>query len=781
VLIYDISDPANPVLATTYNGGPGGRPYQDVKVSGGIGYFEPIAIGANAWASDNLVVTPLRDYFEGKIADVRIFDSALSEKEIASLQTCAGVSIASFLISHDGNGINCASETIQVTALDGSGNSFSSYSSAITLDTNSARGTWLILSGTGSFSDATANDGIAQYNFDAADNGQASFALSYLEGASPIDIDVFETADPTIRDSDAEGTMVFAPSGFTFTASALPNPPASGFADPISTQTAGDGFELHMTAFGQIADDAQCGVIESYAGTRGLGFWVSYNDPLTGSIVPSVNGTQIATDSSTATAQKVAFSAGQASVKVEYKDAGRIRISASDSSSFINVLSGATNPFVVRPANLVISRVADISGTANPAATSMIGAGFAAAGTAFVVDVEARDSTGSLTPNFGREANPESLQVYSDALILPVGGRNGSAGDVLNGQAFAASKIPGRFTNGTVSFDEVGIIQLRAEVADGDYLSTGTLVGSSSGNVGRFFPASYVRIAGSVTPACGNFTYMDQPAFDVTYEIEARTTGGVLTLNYDDTLLGSAAVATALLVAENSDAGTDLSARLSPATSSWNAGVFSVAAPNLQFNRALTPDGPFSALQLGTRVFDTLDNIQLATLDMRADRVGDCSAVPDCTAQALGSPSSLVFGRLAVLPGFGPENSALDVPLEAQWFDGAAFAHFADDQCTNYNAAAATLTGFTDNLASGETAASAPLASTNLVNGADSLLLPLLLSAPGFGNDGSLNLTLDAPPWMEFDWFGSGATNPQGRQTFGRYRGHDRIVYWEER
>ena len=56
--------------------------------SGGSGNFEPIAIGANAWASDNLVVTPLRDYFEGKIANVRLLDTALSEKEVAALQPC---------------------------------------------------------------------------------------------------------------------------------------------------------------------------------------------------------------------------------------------------------------------------------------------------------------------------------------------------------------------------------------------------------------------------------------------------------------------------------------------------------------------------------------------------------------------------------------------------------------------------------------------------------------------------------------------------------------------
>ncbi len=56
VLIYDISDPANPVLAATYNGGAGGRPYQDVKVAGGIGYF-----GLDDGSTDGTDVVDLSD------------------------------------------------------------------------------------------------------------------------------------------------------------------------------------------------------------------------------------------------------------------------------------------------------------------------------------------------------------------------------------------------------------------------------------------------------------------------------------------------------------------------------------------------------------------------------------------------------------------------------------------------------------------------------------------------------------------------------------------------
>jgi MSHA biogenesis protein MshQ len=43
-----------------------------------------------------------------------------------------------------------------------------------------------------------------------------------------------------------------------------------------------------------------------------------------------------------------------------------------------------------------------------------------------------------------------------------------------------------------------------------------------------------------------------------------------------------------------------------------------------------------------------------------------------------------------------------------------------------------------------------------------------------------VDVTLDVPSWLEFDWNGSGAEDPMGTATFGRHRGHDRIIYWSE-
>ncbi len=62
------------------------------------------------------------------------------------------------------------------------------------------------------------------------------------------------------------------------------------------------------------------------------------------------------------------------------------------------------------------------------------------------------------------------------------------------------------------------------------------------------------------------------------------------------------------------------------------------------------------------------------------------------------------------------------------------------------------------------------------------------LSAPGSGNDGSVDLTLDLStaigaglPWLQFDWNGDGTVdNPICTATFGIYQGSPRLIYTRE-
>ena len=52
--------------------------------------------------------------------------------------------------------------------------------------------------------------------------------------------------------------------------------------------------------------------------------------------------------------------------------------------------------------------------------------------------------------------------------------------------------------------------------------------------------------------------------------------------------------------------------------------------------------------------------------------------------------------------------------------------------------------------------------------------------ALGFGNDGAVEVQLGVDAWLEFYWQGTGPEDPRGIATLGRYRGHDRIIFWRE-
>ena len=725
-----------------------------------------------------------------ELDELIIFDSVLSAAEIAGIRAnnlaglnwdatpriCPVTGAFGFVINHDNAGINCLEEPITVAAVDAVGALVPSYGSQVTLTTSTGRGTWTLLAGSGTLLDATADDGQATYAFDTADNGVATFQLYYPEGLPLVNVDIYQSDDVTVRDDDNEGVLAFAPSGLTLTASALSDPPPSPINDPLPTQMAGTPFPLHIAAYGTTDDDPLCGVIESYDGNRSLTFSMNYLDPGSGTRVAAVDGQNV----NTGLAQSVPFSSGQAQVPVIYKDVGSISLSVLDQTSFPDPLAGGTNPFVVKPASLVISRVESAAGLANPAATSMNADPFVAAGEAFHVDVEARDSDGDTTPNFGRESVPEGVRVSSTGLVLPVGGRHGSANDVINGASFSLSGVGGRFTNTSILFDEVGVIDLLPALLDGDYLGTGPVPGPPSGNVGRFYPASFDLVSDTLGAACGTFTYMDQPELDLDFRLQALDLAGNVTQNYDASLLGAGATAQLSYSVEAADDGVDRGARLSPISGAWVLGQVLVNEPALAFARAGAPDGPLDPWQLSLRLLDPVDAIELTGRNTNPDAFGDCLAAGDCSHRTLGAATSLVYGRLMVLPAYGPEDRDLPVTLEAQAYVNGAFEHHAADSCTEYAAVQAGLSGYTGNLIAGETSVIGPGLSVPLLGGRSDANFPLLLAAPGFGNQGEVDVTLDVPSWLKFDWNGSGAEDPMGTATFGRHRGHDRIIYWSE-
>lgn len=717
----------------------------------------------------------------------------------SSVTTCAAPSSATFVVIHDGYGIHCVDESVQIDVVDGNaGTPLTNYSEQITLDTQSGNGTWILLAGSGALTDATADDGVALYQW-PLNESSATFALAYRQGAATIDIDVFQSSDSVIRDNDAEGVMTFSASGFSVTAAPLSNPPPVVILPFAAPQVAAVDFPVYLTAYGQTPGDPSCGVIETYSGSRDLQIWQNYANPVSGTITASIDGLALATSEAAAATQTVTFTNGQATVAGSYDDAGQIRIFFNDDNvadpNLPNGIRGATAPFVVRPATFTVSGIADSLGNLNPAPVDASGAGFVAAGAAFTLTVTALNADGNVTPNFGQEIAPETVTLGA-SLMAPAGGNN----PPMNVGAGLGPFSAGQATGNSFSWPEVGIIQLIPSVGDGSYLGAGDVIGATSENVGRFYPAYFSAVqngpafatscaAGSFTYIGESFTYATPPVLTVT----AHEAGGGTTRNYagaffriDNSTLQNRTYAAA---AGSLDA-TGLPAPASdPVIAPLGNGVATLtfsAGSGLAFTKG-APEPAFAAdITLGIDVLDA-DGVAVAANPVVFGTGGGIM---------FNAGNDMRYGRTRLHSALGSELVNLSVVMRNEYFLSAAagFVVSSDDSCAN--AVTLSFSNFTDNLTAGETCVienGAPGDSGVACTTAGPFGLRyrepplggdfnLYLAAPGDGNNGSLVITADVPAWLQFNWDASTLSleNPAGIATFGIYRGEDRRIYTRE-
>jgi MSHA biogenesis protein MshQ len=742
-------------------------------------------------------------YWNGDIDELTFWDGVISAQEVANhmnrTRPCTACAAAEFVINHDNNGIHCLDETVQVSVVDAiAGLPFIAYNAEVTLDTQTGNGTWSLVSGSGTLTDATADDGVATYQWPLGED-TAVFALSYRQGTATFDIDVYQTSDPGIRDTDAEGLMTFGPSGFTVTAAPLSNPPPALIVPFAAAQTAAVDFPVYLTAYGQTANDPVCGVIESYDGTRNLQVWYDYVNPVAGSIAPSVDGVAAAVSEAAAGTQPIVFSNGQAAVTGRYKDAGQIRLHFNDDNiadpNLPNGIRGATAGFVSRPATFVLSGIEDPGGNPNTAPADASGAPFVAAGTPFTVTVTALDADGDITPNYGRETTPETVGLTAN-LVSPAAGSSPPINFSTGFGAFTG----GQATGTDFSWPEVGIITLTPAVGDGNYLGAGNVIGTMSENIGRFIPDHFVATtnAPAFATACtaGSFSYIGQAfpfATQPVITLTASAADGSPTVNYvgnffriDNSTLANR---TYTAVSGNLDTGNVPPTASDPVVASLGNGVgsltFDVGA-GLSFVKA-AEEVPFNAeVSLSIDVFDS-DGVAALTNAVTFGATGGI---------AFNAGSEMRFGRLRLENALGSELVNLQMPMIAEYFEDPAIGYVpnADDSCTTDVTLA--LGAFTGNLGVGETCAienGSPGDSGIACAGAGPAGLryrepPLAgdfnlnLLAPGNGNDGSVTVTATVPAWLQFDWNAAvpGLENPAGTATFGIFRGEDRRIYTRE-
>ncbi|TNI72893.1 DUF6701 domain-containing protein [Aeromonas media] len=561
-------------------------------------------------------------------------------------------------------------------------------------------------------------------------------------------------------------------------------------------------------------DDVTQQCVPGFTGTRSVGFWGTYVTPNAnafGSQV-TIDGNPISTNaadvaSPASTIINLNFdSQGKATLKkVNYPDAGQMRLNArhDGSGDTAGLVMTGSDLFVSRPVGLCINAPQGACATGNASCPV-----FKRTGDSFSLNIQAMawqsDNDGDIcvgngtTPNF---VLPDIA--LTSELVAPQGGIVAQVTPNKYGHVAASNSL----NTPTPSLNEVGVFRIKATPPVATSQATGyfgyTIPAASSVALGRFVPWDFNLVSGIVTPACGGFSYMSQP-FGVDAIVVARNKEGGITKNYRDAFAKGALI----LAAANNQDGVDRSNRLTPLAASWSEGTGKATGQSRFMRlRELTPiltapEEPLPLLRLGLRVADgeTHETSFLADRDMNPAVTGTCQSEVNCTAKQLlipqGANDTMIayYGRLLASTRQGAASAPLALPLQVQYFEGGLWRANSLDVCTQI-----ALTGggmdFTD-VNQHYDAASGDLV---LQDGAR-IRLGLGNQAPG----GSQTRFNSGETWFHFAppnqavripyrivlekqpdqplWLVDPATadHLSGEAIFGRDRGNDRIIYRRE-
>ncbi|WP_415776467.1 DUF6701 domain-containing protein [Shewanella oncorhynchi] len=711
--------------------------------------------------------------------------------EIDNVQICAlksnpiGAQIDHFEFDHTGQGLTCNAETVTIRACANASCSqlFTAPLSATLLPDSAADGVWV------GGNQVSFSGGTAQLQLRRNTPGVVTLGV---KGSNPTTKPLSKTLCRIGNGGLSENncSLTFADSGFVF---------------DVPDKRANRPEQVLVKAVKKSDVTKQC-VPSFQSQTKTLNFWSSYHTP-SAPISPkavTINNTAIGTSSASPTAVNLLFdSNGQASISVNYPDAGKLQLDANyiGSGNEQGLVMTGSDQFVSVPAGLCVKPV-DASASC-PSANMSCNA-YHKAGQSFGMTVQAmaweKDGdpdfcSGNLpTPNFSDAQMKLTSKVVAPSIAN--GGLDGALGVASYSHSAQANNL-NTISNQTIS--EVGVFQIAAQ-ASPNYLGTASSLNipiGYSANIGRFVPDRFLISNVSVIPACGGFSYMDQ-LFPMSMELSALNIAGDITKNYFPPF----SLATAKLVGENNNNGVDLQSRLSALpikADSWNQGVatvdasyqanFSRVTPNVATN--LYQDGPFELLDIGVQLMDNDPRPNglysyVASPDMDAASTGTCT---NCNAKKI-STQTLRHGRVVMDNTYGPETEILRMPTRAEYWNGSSWALNTADNCTTAVYALGSQVdhsalgyNFDPDLVAGQSVVRSGGTATFQVGQFE--LLWQAVTTSGLPYRGQVTAPLDVQPWLEWYWNWNGVsptavTEPRASAYFGRYRGHDKIIYWRE-
>jgi hypothetical protein len=557
---------------------------------------------------------------------------------------------------------------------------------------------------------------------------------------------------------------------------------ASGYLATLANHQSCNNTDLVIQAVKLSDTGISCA--PAYTGDQSIDFIFNYVSPSSGTKLPTLNSTAMASGAASQNKTVNFDNTGTATLAFNYADAGQININISDAGSA--GLAATTVTTVATPAQLLFA-----SPDANalcPSADAQCSV-FKAASAPFSLSIMAACADNTLTPNFALNNIALSVDTVAPILGNPVliGVNSVSISEGNSGLHTIA--------NQTVS--EVGVFTITATPTANSYFGT-TVPTSTSGNIGRFTPSNFTldtSIEGSLsssqpfvytgqmdstTPTNGHITYALVPAFTIT----AKSQTGDTTLNYADTFakIIESDIVRVTPISDSSTLGADntnmvnLSANLGTAVLTSNAGVttyqFATDDHFVYTRQANAIIGPFTSdidLQI-TTVIDS-DNVTANDTDGNA-------ANGVLTLQPTGL--DVRFGQWIIDNNYGPATANVAIPMTLQYFDGNKFVLNSSDDFTTFDFSDAIITDI--DLAPAITTA---IGSGTFVAGQT---YTVQLLPPGSGAQGSVKFSIEVPNWLKYDWQNSDSLNdgpyldnPFATATFGIFGGNNRVIYWREK
>ncbi len=765
--------------------------------------------------------------FNGNIDEVRVYQSALTASQITLLMNqtrpCAATAVDHYVIAHSNLGVTCEAELITVTAHDASHGVINPASfTTITLTTSLANDGWTLASGSGTFTSPN------QYSFSGSESSiQFWLSKKSVTTAPHMNIDVSDGTASDLDNGGAEdpGNIEFKDTGLRFYADSVNN--------SIATQIAGKASNINPNSQSltlmAVETNSETGACETVVkGTTDILLSVGCINPSSCSRPLYLGSTSASTaiTGNSPTYQKVTLdfgTTGEAAFVMNYPDSGKIQLHAQytlPSSSLPSTgitLNGSSNQFVSRPFGFHIDAVS------NPAGSTFDDTIYTTAGSLFTVNVagslwnSADDGNNDGIPDNHDDDNPANNANLGDNNVS-LGGISykgtpnfGQEGEqvVLQGilidpfvSSYADADFPVQtltgFTNGadstaSAAFNDVGIIELRALISDGDYLGTGTSetasMVSKSGYVGRFTPAAFsvnVTNNGVLDNTCSSavaFTYIGQDfgyLVNPVLRVNALNTLSAITENYRGNYVKLNANSLTIDVSQDSSTtGTDANPLLVAYTPQP---IAFVANNNGTVDFTLGDDQFRYGDSVTSNAYIKLANSEVppfvANIDPLISQITD-GEVTTTVSQSINLVGNTQrFGRIRMSNAYGSELTSLQMPMIVEFFNNTGYQLNTDDNCTLFNNA--DLFTIADNLV---TPNASIISVTNPVAVAG--VLGVTLTSPGADNVGTIDLSallsggVIDNRWLRYDWDADGNfdNDPSASATFGIYNGDARHIY----